>query len=200
MGNGRNTQQCVVGDDEEHGVEDHEDDRAEASRTITLRWNPGDARQHREEAEQRREKCRDAGTDAHGDAERHRGDDANQCAEPYAQQACADVLEQGAVLDGSDRRVADGAHRWENARIDMEQRHDDRPDDHQHEQRRYEHGGAHEGIDPARDPSWPRLLAGHDQHGVSLRRRLLPVVYRFLRAACAASIDRGVSANGAITR
>jgi hypothetical protein len=35
------------------------------------------------------------------DAERHRGDDANQCAEPYAQQACADVLEQGAVLDGS---------------------------------------------------------------------------------------------------
>ena len=118
-------EQRVVGDDEEDGVEDHEGDRPEAVAEPERRdRDPGDAGQHREEAEAAASgRSRHALAHAHGDAERHGDQDARAPCRPSTRpRLAADMRDERAVADRPDSRRRDGADAGEDARVDVEDR------------------------------------------------------------------------------
>jgi hypothetical protein len=130
------------GDHEEHGVEYHERNRAKAvAEPQRGDRNPGNAGEHGKEAEQRREKARNRGTQAHGDAERDADHDREHGSNGDTPEAGADVAQERPVLNGFKPGARDRLDVREHPRIDVERANQRLPQQQQEQQRCNKCGG-----------------------------------------------------------
>ena len=148
--NGRDAEQRVVGDDEEHRIEDDKGDGPEAvAEPERGDGDPGDAGEHGEKAEQRREEHRDPAAHPHQDAERDGDEQRQHRADQDAQQARADMRGQRAVPDPFDPCLDHRIQCGKQTRVDVEIRNEDGPEHEQHGERQQKHQRRGE-------PSWKR--------------------------------------------